>query len=321
MKEVVFINKNIGRWKSYDEILSHPRKHTADKLSDVFIQLTDDLAYARTYYNGSSSVNYLNTLAFKAHQYIYVNKKDKASRIFTFWKYELPMELRANRRNFWISFTIFIIACLVGALSAANDHTFVRMILGDNYVNMTLENISKGDPMAVYKQANEVDMFLGITINNIRVSFYAFIWGIAFSVITAYILISNGVMLGSFQYFFYDYGYLHASILSIWIHGTLEIFSIIVAASAGMAIGNSFMFPGTFPRLYSLRLGTKRGLKIVVGLVPMFIVAGFLESFVTRHTQSPEPVRWAIILLSLCFIVWYFFIYPERVYRKFENFN
>ena len=88
-----------------------------------------------------------------------------------------------------------MIALIIGVFSAANNDSFVRLILGDSYVNMTSENISKGDPMAVYKQMNQVDMFLGITFNNIRVSFFAFMLGILFSFGTAYILFSNGIML------------------------------------------------------------------------------------------------------------------------------
>nr|BFF41353.1 hypothetical protein BACY1_31580 [Tenacibaculum mesophilum] len=75
------------------------------------------------------------------------------------------------------------------------------MILGDGYVNMTLENIENGDPMAVYKKANEVDMFIGITVNNIKVAMYAFVLGMLFSVGTLYIMMQNGIMLGSFLYF------------------------------------------------------------------------------------------------------------------------
>ncbi len=67
---------------------------------------------------------------------------------------------------------------LIGVVSSAGDSGFVRLIMGDSYVNMTLENIDKGDPLAVYKQMNGVDMFLGITFNNIRVSFFAFMFGL-----------------------------------------------------------------------------------------------------------------------------------------------
>jgi len=181
---------------------------------------------------------------------------------------------------------------------------------------MTNENIEKGDPMAVYKSMGEAEMFLQITLNNIMVSFKAFAYGIFLSIGTVMALFYNGIMLGSFQFFFYQKGLLLTSVLSIWIHGTLEISAIVIAGCAGLVMGNSILFPGTYSRIESLKMGAKKGLKISVGLVPIFIVAGFLESFATRHTEWPSVVKLAIILLSASFIVYYFIIYPIRLNKN-----
>jgi len=204
----------------------------------------------------------------------------------------------------------------IGAVSAANDETFVRLILGDRYVNMTVENIKSGDPMAVYKKENEVNMFFRITINNIRVSFLAFIGGVLFSFGTVAMLFYNGVMLGSFQYFFVTKGLFWQSFLVVWIHGTLEISAIVIAGCAGLTMGNAILFPGTYSRGHSFVRGAKQGLKIAVGLVPVFIMAGFLESFVTRYTEMPIVLSVGIILTSLCFILGYFVYYPIYLERK-----
>jgi len=205
---------------------------------------------------------------------------------------------------------------LIGIVSSAGDSGFVRLIMGDSYVNMTLENIDKGDPLAVYKQMNGVDMFLGITFNNIRVSFFAFIFGLLISFGSGWMLMSNGIMLGAFQYFFHIHDLLFESILVIWIHGTLEISAIIIAGAAGLVLGNSILFPGTFSRTQSFRIGSKEGLKMIISLIPIFITAGFLESFVTRHTGMPVFLSLTIILGSLVFVIWYFIIYPIKIHNK-----
>jgi uncharacterized membrane protein SpoIIM required for sporulation len=83
-----------------------------------------------------------------------------------------------------------------------------------------------------------------------------------------------------------------------------------VAGAAGLAIGNGWLFPGTYSRLYSFRRGAKRGLKIVMGTVPLFCVAGFIESFMTRHTEWPDAIRLTIILLSATFIIYYYVVLP-----------
>ncbi len=316
MKEVVFLNTNARRWQEFEAILRNPRVHNPDKIADLFVQLTDDLAFSRTYYPKSKTTAYLNHLTLMAHQIIYRNKREKTNRIVSFWRYEYPLLIRENRKYILYSFCIFFIAICIGAISAANDDSFVRLILGNDYVDRTLLNIENNDPMAIYKSANEIDMFVGITVNNIWVSFLAFILGSMFSIGTGYILFSNGVMLGSFQYFFFQHGLLYDSILSIWIHGTIEIWSIIVAGAAGLIIGNSLLFPKTYSRKISFRHGARTGLKMAFGLVPFFIIAGFLEGFITRYTNWPDIIRIAIIVASLMLIIWYFFIYPEKIYKE-----
>ncbi len=316
MREVTFLKKNAKKWKEVETFLASKESVNPDKLADLFIQLTDDLSYSRTFYPGSKTTQYLNSITAKVHQSIYKSKKERKERFIRFWKYEAPLLFYKHRTEIIISFGIFLIALLIGVVSSAGDSGFVRLIMGDSYVNMTLENIDKGDPMAVYKKMNGVDMFLGITFNNIRVSFIAFMFGLLISFGTAWILISNGIMLGAFQYFFHIHDLLFESVLVIWIHGTLEISSIIIAGAAGLVLGNSILFPGTYSRRQSFRMGAKEGLKMIVSLIPIFIIAGFLESFVTRHTGMPVFLSLTIIIGSLAFVIWYFIIYPSKIYNK-----
>ena len=314
MREAAFIKQNYARWQEFERLLKH-REAEPDKLADLFIRITDDLSFATTQYPDSKTTHYLNSLASQIHLEIYKNKKENRSRLITFWKYELPLVMAEARKPVLYSLTIFIISGLLGAISAANDDTFVRLILGDGYVNMTLENIEKGEPMGVYQSMEQTDMFFAITLNNIWVSFLAFSFGTILSVGTGFVLFRNGVMLGAFQYFFYEKGLFLESFLTIWIHGTLEISAIIIAGGAGLVMGNSILFPGTYRRLDSFRIGAKKGLKMVIGLIPIFIMAGFLESFVTRLTHMPWFIKAMIIALSAVFIVYYFFIYPLKLQR------
>ena len=125
-------------------------------------------------------------------------------------------------------------------------------------------------------------------------------------------LLSICALLGDFQTFFFKHGLLGESMLAIWLHGTLEIWAIIVAGAAGLALGNGWLFPGTYSRKESFMRGAKKGLKIIVGTVPIFIMAGFIEGFITRHTELPDVLRLGIILLSLSFIIYYYIYLPNR---------
>lgn len=314
MKESAFIKRNKEKWKGYEQLFQHPESIGTEKLSEMYIVISDDLSFSRTYYGNSRQVTqYLNNLAGKLHFSLYKNKKEKKGRIVDFWLKEVPLTVAENHRFLLFSLLIFAMSAAIGALSAAHDDSFVRIIMGDGYVNMTLENIEKGDPMAVYKQSGETSMFFGITINNIKVSFLAFASGVFTSIATGFLLLQNGIMLGSFQYFFYEKGLFLDSFLTIWIHGTLEISAIIVAGGAGLLLGSGWLFPGTYSRTKAFQLAAKKGLKIVVGCTPIFILAGFLESFVTRHTEMPDILKVLIILGSLSFILFYFVFYPLKL--------
>ena len=312
MKEVVFIRRNIEKWKETEKVVEQAGSLSPDRLADAYTDLTSDLAFAQTHYPTSRITIYLNNLASALHNEIYRNKREKWSRIITFWTQEVPRTMYDARRELLVSFLIFAVSALIGVVSALNDAEFVRLIMGNGYVDMTLDNIANGEPMAVYNGGSETNMFLRITLNNVMVSFNCFAMGILTSFGTGYMLLSNGIMIGAFQTFLYQHGFLWESTLAIWLHGTLEIWAIIVAGAAGLALGNGWLFPGTYSRLESFRRGAKKGLKIVIGTVPVFIMAGFIEGFVTRHTELPDMLRLSLILLSLAFIIFYYIYLPNR---------
>ena len=316
MKEAVFIRQNKEKWKSYEGVLQRPQQQPPDVLADLYIDITNDLSFAQSHYPESKITGYLNGLSSRLHQFIHKKKKERFSKIVQFWTWEIPQIMYSSRKELLYSFLIFVLCFIIGAFSAANDEDFTRLILGDRYVDVTMENIRNKDPMAVYKSMNEGEMFLGITINNIRVSFMAFVSGIFTSLATVYILLSNGIMVGTFQYLFYEHGFLGESLLAIWLHGTLEISAIIVAGAAGIVMGNGWLFPKTYTRIESFKRSAKKGGKIVLGTIPIFIIAGFIESFFTRYTQWPVFIRLSIIILSLTFVIWYFIIYPYILNKK-----
>jgi uncharacterized membrane protein SpoIIM required for sporulation len=319
MKEIVFINKNADDWKSLEASIASGEISDPDSLTEMYARLTDDLAYARTYFPETETEFYLNSLARKTHAFIYKTKKEKNNRFLVFWKYEFPIEIYKARRFILWSAAVFLFAAFIGALSAANEQDFVRLIMGDAYVDMTISNIENGEPMAVYASAERDYMFLAIAYNNVRVSMLVFVLGLFSYFGTGAVLFVNGIMLGSFQYFFYKYNVLYDSVLSIWIHGTVEIFAIMVAGGAGLILGSSFIFPRTYSRKVSFMKGAKRGAKIILGLIPFIIFAAFLEGYVTRHTEWHDFIRIGIIAASAALIIAYFFVYPYNLSRKLKT--
>lgn len=314
MKEVNFIRRNIEKWKKTEKVVDKANVTHPDELADTYTELTSDLAFSQTHYPHSRITIYLNNLASALHNILYRNKREKWSRIWTYWSSEVPATMFTARKELLVSFIIFSLSVLIGVLSSMKDDGFVRLILGDSYVDMTLRNIANGEPMGVYGTESEMAMFLGITLNNVMVSFNVFIFGLFTSFATGFFLFYNGVMVGAFLTMFYQHNLLKEAMLAIWLHGTLEIWAIIVAGAAGIALGNGWLFPGTYSRGASFKHGAKKGLKVVIGTVPIFILAGFIEGFLTRHTHFPDVLRLGIILLSLAFIIYYYIYLPNRTH-------
>jgi uncharacterized membrane protein SpoIIM required for sporulation len=322
MREAMFIKKNAGKWKEYQ----HSPTDNPDETAERFITLIDDLSYAKTFYPKSKVTRWINGIAAGIYQSIYQNKKEKYSRIFQFWKFELPLLFKKYHNIFLFTTLTFLLFVAIGVYSSMHNEDFIRGILGDGYVDMTEENIAKGDPFGVYKDDNPFTMFVRIGFNNIKVAFLTFICGFTLGIFTLWLMWSNGIMLGCFQYMFFAKGLGIKSILVIWVHGTLEISAIVIAATAGFILANGILFPGTYSRLDSFRRGIKDAAKILICLIPIFIVAAFFESYVTHlmsqtfdKENNPGLPVWASILIlasSLSFIIWYFVILPIRLHKK-----
>ncbi|MBO4723504.1 MAG: stage II sporulation protein M [Muribaculaceae bacterium] len=310
MRESVFIKQNISKWREYEYLLSLNKKQTPTEKADMYIDLTSDLAFAQSHYPNAEITSYLNDLTLKLHNDVYKEKHENWRRIITFWTREVPEIIWKERRSLLISLIIFLVSIAIGIFSTIHDETFPRLILGDNYVSMTLENIENEKPMDVYGNDLEAISFLEIMFNNVRVSFMAFTFGIFTSIAVGYFLFANGVMVGTFIAFLFAQGVLGESWTAIMLHGTLELSAIVIAGGAGIAFGNGWLFPGSYSRITALKLSAKRGLKIVLGTVPVFVLAAFIEGFFTRHVEWSLSMKLSIIGLSAAFVIFYYVIYP-----------
>ena len=327
MREARFIKKNVEKWNEYQ----HSETADPDEIADRFITLLDDLSYSKTFYPQSKVTRWINGLAAGIYQSIYQNKKEKYSRIFQFWQYELPLLFRKYHKTLLFTFSLFIAFVAIGVISSVVDSSYAADYFDNmvqaGYYDQTIQRIQKGDPFGVYKDTNPFSMFVRIAFNNIGVAFRAVIFGVIFGIGTIYLMWRTGLMLGCFQYIFFSQGLGWQSVLVIWIHGTLEISAIVIASCAGFILGFGFLFPGTYTRMQSFLRAAKDAMKICISLVPVFIVAAFFESYITHLMSNtfdkdttniglPVPVSILILGGSLSFILWYFVFYPNKLYKK-----
>lgn len=326
MREPLFIKKNKDRW----EQLEATEMADPDDLSNNYLQVMDDLSYAQTFYPNSKTHHFLNERAVGFYNEIYSKRKSSIFKSFIdFWALELPLAIRQNHKQLFYAVAFFISFVIIGIISAAYESGFLGAIVGQDYVEMTKDNIQRGDPFGVYKDPNYFGMFIRIALNNILITILlVYATGIFAGIGTLYSLMTNGIMLGAFQYLFFEHGLGWQSILVIWIHGVFEISAIVIAGGAGLTMGNSLLFPGTLSRINALKKGAARSAKILIITILMLLVAAWLESYVTHLSsnyfdnegkgQLELPVWGSSLILIACiaFVVWYFILLPIKVERK-----
>ena len=312
MREALFIKKNKKRWlKNQEQPSDDPDEMAAD-----FTQLVDDLAYAKTFYPSGKVTGFINAQASKIYLDIYKNRKEESNRLITFWKYDLPLTIRKHHRVVLFAFIFFLVFFIIGYFTSAKDEGVARGIFGDNYVDQTQENIAKGNPFGIYEHGNAFLSWISLMIHNIRVSLLMFVSGIFCGIPSLYLSIQNAVMLGTFDQFFAARGFGLDFWLVVFVHGTLEITAIILASAAGLVLGKSFLFPGTIKRMAAFKQGAKDGVKIMIGLMPVFALAAFFEGFITRLYNDISILTTIIFIMSVLFVIWYFIVYPIQLGKK-----
>lgn len=318
MKETRFIEQNQDKWKELEDMLK-ANQRDSDKLSDLFIQVTDDLSYARTHYPSRVVRVYLNQLTQSVFGQLYRKTSSQKNQLITFWKTDLPLSLYYGRKALLFSFVLFALSFLIGIISSIYDPDFASSILSSGYIAETEKNIAANDPMAIYKDEYAIEMFFRIAVNNLGIAFRTFLSGLILGVGTVGVLVYNGVMVGVFQFFFIERGLFVDSALTIWMHGTFEISAIVIAGGAGLMLGRALVFPGTFTRLQSLRIASRSGIRVILLVGVMLFVAAIIETFVTRYTSMGDAIRFTLILIMFALVIFYVVIYPRWVFKRSAN--
>src|SRR5690606_12923456 len=145
----------------------------------------------------------------------------------------------------------------------------------------------------------------------------SFLYGIFGGIGSLYFMLVNGIMVGSFQYMFFEKGHFFLSLRTIWMHGAMEMFAMCIEIGAGILMGTSYLFPGILTRKQAFFQKGKAALKIVISTMPFTMTAALIEGYLTQYAKSmPIAVAALIVLGTLGFIAWYYLIYPVKVYKK-----
>jgi len=315
MRESKFILQNREKWQKYEAGIRNDSL-PAEEMERAFVELNDDLAYARTFYKNRAVRLFLNNLLAPVYNRIYSTRKWNWAGLKTFFLHDAVLMNFRARKYLLFSLIVVLLGFFIGFIGTQANMDFATTILGEDYVRITEYNISHGDPLAIYKYQNPWDMFAKIAVNNLKVAFYFFLFGALFCVGSIYLLLANGIMLGVFTYIFTSKGLTNEYFLTVYQHGTLEILSMVIEGAAGIMMGAGFLFPGTKTRMRSIQDNAKTSILMFLVCIPIIVLAAFIESYLTRFTEIPAALRLAIIFLSFCFMLGYFVILPWLKFRK-----
>ena len=316
MRESAFVRLNRQKWQSYQEWGQNMGMLNPEEMAKIYLDVSADLAFAQTHFAESPVTDYLERIARHFHQHVYGQRPNRWGEVVRTLKYDIPMAFYYSRRDLLVSLTVFLIAMVVGVLSQQMDPDFARTVLGDQYVDMTIQNVANGDPMAVYKDKDTVTMFWRIFLNNASIDARTFIAGLLALPGALLIILYNGVMFGCFETFLMQQGAVLEALFVVNLHGSLEIPTIILSGASALALGTGWLFPGRRSRIEAFRQGARRGLLMLMGVLPLTLVAALIETYITRHTEAPLALRVFFVFGGLLLVSWLTIFLPQRLHRN-----
>ncbi len=304
MKESLFISNNQKTWQELEDILKNyssrkKKPEDNDRLHRLFYlyQTTcGHLSIARTRYGNTGTAEYLNNLVARAHQAIYVSRPKGIAGIFRFLLKGFPSLLKKEFLLFLVSTGIFVLSFMFSYLMVLYQEDYALSFVPAEYVDA----IKNSEPGAA--SVNYAVFSVAIFTNNIQVGITAFALGITFGIGTVYVLVKNGMLLGALAAVVANAGSGYEFWSLILPHGVPELFCIFVCGAAGLLIARSMIFPGLHSRRRSFSYGGKRALKMLLGSIPLFILAGLTEGYFTPLPIDPlykyiVSVVWLVILV------------------------
>lgn len=287
-------------WKQLDALLKKAEKRGLSSLQATDIQtlaslyrsVTADLARARTQQVGNLIVNNLQLLATRGYSQIYQGSRQqewKAVREFYLWGF--PRVVQQSKGYIALSVLLFVGAALVSWWLAWRDPTFLALVVPEELIRQVRDRqeLWTGSIVGIEPFASS-----SIMINNIRVSFVAVAGGISAGLLTTYLVLTNGVLLGTIGALVGQNNLAYPFWAFVFPHGSLELPAIFLAAAAGFLIAKAILFPGPYRRMDALKLYGQQAAQLVFGIVPMLVVAGMIEGFFSPSPVVPEPIKYCV---------------------------
>ncbi|QED47791.1 stage II sporulation protein M [Cytobacillus dafuensis] len=302
-----FVKQHRDEWKQL-ELLSGVLQKKRNNFSGTDInqfhrlyqKAAQNLSYSQTYFPKEEVTLYLNSLVSKSHNLLYKDQMTSVNQIRYFFSTKFIGLLLEQWKFIIVALLLFTLGAAGSFFSVVNDPLHIYSIL-------PAEMAQGVDPEQLGSNDGNVDsslMSASIMTNNIQVAILAFAGGVTFGLLTVYLLIYNGIIVGALAALFWHYGKTYDFWAYIVPHGMIELTAIFIAGGAGLLMGYKLFVPGNFTRGFQLKQQAKRSVQLLLGTIPLFVIAGIIEGFITPAAISLEA-KYAVAFLTVIGLILY----------------
>ena len=307
-----------GDWQRLDAIVTAMEKGRIRRISDedllalpqLYRTVASSLSIARTISLDAATLRYLEALVQRAWFVVYGPRTSLIAWLRGFLGGEWSRAVRGLGIDLVIAFLVMVAGTVVGWLLVSHDPEWYQALVPSSYADARVPGASPAALRATLfgqSEQNGLGAFAAYLFsNNAGVSIMAFALGFAFGVPTLLLLVQNTAILGAMLWLYHGAGLTLDFAAWISVHGTTELFAILLAGAAGLHIGRAMAFPGNQSVLAAASQAGSRAAQVMAGVVMMLVVAAILEGF-ARQLIDNTPGRLAVGGFMLAFWCAYFF--------------
>lgn len=311
-----FIEQRQPNWRQLESLLGRASRNMRDlslveldELGRLYRGAAADLALAQRDFPNQKATIYLNQLVGRTHSLVYRSEPLGWRRLRTFYAETYPQLYRVLLPYTSAAFAIFALAALVAFLVVWRVPDAIYIFAGPGIAPL-VEQVEQGDLWTdIAPTARSAAAGLILT-NNIQVMFFTFAGGVTAGLLSAWVLLNNGLSIGAVFGLLQVHGLAAGLAEFIVAHGVIELSVIFLAGGCGLYVGDGLIRPGLYSRRTVLVQRARVGAQLILGSVPLLVLAGLIEGFV-----SPSGVHWVLKLLvglaSGVALYWYWLFVGE----------
>jgi len=300
-----WIGRREASWKTLDSLLQQAEKRglrsmtpaQIHQLASLYRSVAADLARARTQQAGQVLVQDLQRLTSRGYAQIYQGlRRQEWHALWAFYRWGLPAVVQQCAGYVALATGLFAAAGLIAWWFAWRDPTFLALLVPAELISQVRDRqeLWMGSIVGVEPFASS-----SIMINNLKVSFAAVAGGMTAGIVTIYIILLNGLMIGSIGALVGQNNLAYPFWAFVFPHGALELPAIFLAGAAGFLLGRAILFPGRFCRADALKYYGAQAAQLMFGVIPLLVIAGLIEGFFSPNPAVPDAVKYGTGILLL----------------------